>query len=95
MGGVLLPGGKIIPLIPVLSYTYHASPGTLAAAVNDANNGSSTITAFGVTLPIVAAAVGFALIVLAVLLWIRGRSKGRPTGMVHPERHPAPTGGRG
>lgn len=93
MGGIALPGGKFIPLLPVLAYTYHASPASLSAAVNDANNGSSTITTWGVTVPITAAAVGFALVLLAVFLWMRGRSKGRPAGTVRPERHPAPAGG--
>ncbi len=92
-GGIALPGGTIIPVIPVLSYTYHASPASLSAAVNDAVNGSNTITTWGVTVPIIAAAVGFVLVVLAVFLWLRGGSRGRPTGLAHPERHPAPAGG--
>ena len=93
MGGITLPNGKIIPLVPVLKYSYHASPASLSAAVNDANNGSSTITTWGVTVPIAAAAAGFVLIVLAVFLWMRGRSRGRPTEVAAPERHPAPSGG--
>jgi Porin PorA len=93
MAGIALPQGKIIPVLPVLSYTYHASPASLSAAVNDANSGSSTITALGVTVPIAAAAVGFVLAVLAVFLWMRGTSRGRPTEPAPPERHPAPTGG--
>jgi len=95
MGGIALPNGRIIPLLPVLSYTYHASPSSLSAAVNDANNGSSTITTWGVAVPIAAAGVGFILAVLAVFLWMRGRSKGRPAGTAAPERHPAPTGSGG
>ena len=93
MGGIALPNSTIIPLIPVLAYTYHASPASLSAAVNDANNGSSTITAWGVTAPIAAAAVGFALVLLAIFLWMRGGSRGRPARTVHPERHPAPASG--
>jgi hypothetical protein len=93
MGGIALPGGRVIPLLPVLAYTYHASPSSLSAAVNDANSGSSTITTRGVTVPITAASVGFVLIVLAAFLWMRGRSSGRPGGTAHPERHPAPAGG--
>jgi hypothetical protein len=93
MGGIALPGGRIIPVFPVLAYTYHASPASLSAAVNDANSGSSTITTWGVTVPITAAAVGFVLVVLAVFLWMRGGSRGRPAETVHPERHPAPAGG--
>jgi hypothetical protein len=94
MGGIAVPGGKVIPLIPVLAYTYHASPASLSAAVNDANNGSDTISTWGVVAPIAAAAAGFALIVLAVFLWMRGRGKGLAT-TAHPHRHPAPTGSRG
>ncbi len=93
MGGVALPSGKIIPLIPVLSYTYHATPASLTAAVNDANSGSSAITTWGVTVPIAAAATGFALVLLAVFLWVRGTSRGRPTGTDRPMRHPTPAGG--
>ena len=92
MGGVALPNGTIIPLIPVLAITYHTSAASMSAAVDDANSGSSAITLLGVTLPIVALAVGFVLIVLAVYLWMRGTSRGRPTGIAHPERHPTPTG---
>lgn len=93
MGGIALPGGKIIPVMPVLSYTYHATPSSLSDAVSDANNGSSAITTWGVTVPITGAAVGFVLVVLAGFLWMRGRSRGRPAGTAHPERHPAPAGG--
>ncbi len=92
-GGIALPNGTIIPVFPVLAYTYHASPASLSAAVNDANSGSSTITTWGVTVPITAAVVGFVLVVLAAFLWMRGRSRGRPTATAHPERHPAPAGG--
>ena len=93
MAGIALPSGRIIPVLPVLSYTYHASPASLSAAVTDANNGSSTITTWGVTVPITAAAVGFVLAVLAIFLWMRGTSRGRPTETAPPERHPAPAGG--
>ncbi len=92
MAGIALPNGTIIPVMPVLAYTFHATSTSLSEAVNDANNGSSAITLFGVTLPIVALAVGFVLIVLAVYLWMRGRSRGRPAGIAQPERHPSPTG---
>jgi Porin PorA len=93
MGGIALPNGKVIPVIPVLAYTYHATPASLSDAVNDANSGSSAITTWGVTVPITAAAVGFVLLVLAVLLWMRGNSSGRTAGTARPERHPAPAGG--
>jgi len=92
MGGIALPTGKIIPLIPVLADTYRASPSSLQAAVNDANSGSSAITTFGVVVPIVAACVGFLLVVLAVILWMRGRSRGRPVDQRHGESHPSPAG---
>jgi|HubBroStandDraft_6_1064221.scaffolds.fasta_scaffold25516_2 hypothetical protein len=91
-GGIALPNGTIIPLIPVLADTYHASPASLQAAVNDANNGSTTITTWGVTVPIIAAAVGFVLVVLAVFLWMRGRSRGRPVDVSPGQRHPSPAG---
>ena len=93
MGGIALPSGKVIPVLPVLAYTYHASPASLSAAVNDANSGSSAITTWGVTVPIAAAAVGFVLLVLAIFLWMRGGTRGRPSGTVRPESHPAPAGG--
>jgi hypothetical protein len=93
MGGIALPDGKIIPVLPVLAYTYHATPASLSAAVNDANSGSSAITTWGVTVPITAAAVGFLLLVLAAFLWTRGGTRGRPTGTARLERHPAPAGG--
>jgi len=94
MGGIALPGGKIVPLFPILSDTYHATPSSLSAAVTDAKNGGSTITTWGVAVPIAAAAVGFLLVVAAILLWLRGRSRGRPVEYVQPERHPSPTGVR-
>ncbi|TVZ05929.1 DUF3068 domain-containing protein [Trebonia kvetii] len=93
MGGIALPNGQILPVLPVLAYTYHATPASLSDAVNDANSGSSTITTLGVTGPITAAAVGFVLLVLAALLWIRGGSKGRPARTASTERHPAPASG--
>jgi hypothetical protein len=93
-GGIVLPGGKLIPLFPVLADTYHASPSSLSAAVKDANNGSSAITTWGVAVPIAAASVGFLLVLLAILLWLRGRSRGRPVEYVPPARHPSPSGVR-
>src|SRR5215471_1442784 len=79
MGGIALPNGTIIPVLPVLAMTYHTSPASMSAAVSDANSGSSMITLFGVTLPIVAASAGFVLVLLGAFLWMRGTSKGRPT----------------
>jgi len=73
VGGVVLPTGKIIPVLPVLSDSYQASPASAQSAASDARNGSNTIQTFGATLPIVAAAVGFVLLVTAVVLWMRGR----------------------
>jgi hypothetical protein len=92
MGGIALPNGKIIPLIPILADTYHASSSSLNATVSDAKNGSSTITTWGVTVPIIGAVVGFLLVVLAVFLWLRGRSRGRPVEPSQPQRHPSPAG---
>lgn len=92
MGGIALPTGKVIPLIPVLSDTFHASPASLSAAVSDAKNGSSTISTWGVWVPIAAAAVGFVLVVAAILLWIFGRSRGRPVMVSGGERQPSPAG---
>jgi hypothetical protein len=91
MGGVKLPSGQIVPLIPVLSNSYHMSPASMSQAVNDAKNGSSTITVLGVTLPIIFAALGFLLVVLAVFLWMRKRSRGKPVEREQP-RHPSPAG---
>lgn len=90
MGGIALPNGKIIPILPVLAMTYHTSPSSVTAAVNDANNGASIINTWGVTVPIAAAAVGFVLVMLAIYLWMRGGSRGRLTGIPHPHRHPSP-----
>ena len=92
MGGVRLPTGMIVPLIPVLGYSYHMSPASMSQAVTDAKNGSSAITTWGVTVPIIAAALGFLLVVLAVLLWMRKRSRGKPVEREHGQRHPSPAG---
>ncbi len=91
-GGIALPNGTIVPVLPVLADTYHATPASLSTAVTDANNGSSTITTWGVTVPIAAASVGFVCVVIAVLLWIRGRSRGRPVEVSPGQRHPSPAG---
>jgi Porin PorA len=90
--GVALPNGTIVPVLPVIDYSYHASPSSLSAAVSDANSGSNAISIWGVYIPIAFAALGFVLVVLAVLLWMRGRSRGRPVEMPHGQRHPSPTG---
>jgi hypothetical protein len=92
MGGVKLPTGQIVPVIPVLAYSYHMSPASMSQAVNDATSGSSAITALGVTVPIIAAAIGFLLLVLAVFLWMRKRSRGKPVEREHGQRHPSPAG---
>jgi hypothetical protein len=90
MAGIALPNGKVIPVLPVLAYTYQASSASLSDAVSDANSGSSTITTWGMIVPIAATLAGLFLVVLGVLLWMRGSSRGRPTGTAHPERHPSP-----
>jgi hypothetical protein len=76
----------------VLADSYHASSSSLSQAVNDANNGSGAINTWGVALPIALAALGFLLVVVAILLWLRKRSRGRPVEREHPERHPSPAG---
>ncbi len=98
VGGVALPTGKIVPVLPVLSDSYHASPASVQAAADDATNGSNTIQTFGTTLPIVAAVVGFVLLALAVIFWMRGRRHGvaGPTPEVGGTAPQAPrTGARG
>jgi hypothetical protein len=92
MGGIALSNGSIAPVIPILSDSYHASPASLSAAVTDAKNGSSAISIVGVYLPIALAAAGFLLVVLAILLWIRKRSRGRPADAGYGQRHPSPAG---
>ncbi len=76
MAGISLPNGKVVGLIPVLADSFKYTPGSVQAAVNDANNGSNTINALGVTIPIIAAAAGLVLVVIAIILWIRGRERG-------------------
>ncbi len=88
---VRLPGGGLAPVTPVLSDSYHASPSSLSAAVSDANSGSGAITAFGVALPLALLVLGALLVVAAILLWIRKRSRGRPVSGYQP-RHPSPAG---
>jgi Porin PorA len=73
MGGVALSGGKIIPVIPVLADSYRGSNASVQAAAADATNGGNTIQAFGTIVPIVAAVLGFVLVVIAVVLWMRSR----------------------
>ncbi|HXP18718.1 MAG TPA: porin PorA family protein [Streptosporangiaceae bacterium] len=80
MGGVALPQGKVVPLLPVLVDSYQGSQGSVQAAATDAKNGSNTITTFGTAVPIAAAAVGFVLVVIAVVLWMRARRRG--TGQI-------------
>jgi hypothetical protein len=92
MGGIKLPNGTFAPVVPVLSDSYHATPGSLSAAVTDAKNGNNAISALGVDLPIGLAALGFVLVVLAIFLWMRKRSRGRPVDAGHGQRHPSPAG---
>ncbi len=91
-GAIALPNGTLIPIFPILSDTYHATPASLSQAVADAKNGSTTISTWGVTVPIICLCVGFVLLVAAVLLWIRGRSRGRPVEVSEGQRHPSPVG---
>jgi Porin PorA len=91
-GNIALPNGKLIPIFPILSDTYHASPASLSQAVTDAKNGSTTISTWGVTVPIICLCIGFVLVVAAVVLWLLGRSRGRPVQMPERQRHPSPAG---
>lgn len=76
VGGVAIPGGKIIPVLPVLVDSYKGSQASVQAAATDAKNGSNTIQTVGTTVPIVAAVVGFVLVVIAIILLLRGRRRG-------------------
>jgi Porin PorA len=89
---IKLPNGTLTPVAPVLSDSYHASPSSLSAAVTDANNGSSDITTWGVSVPIALASLGFLFVVAAVILWLRKRSRGKPVEVDHGQRHPSPAG---
>jgi hypothetical protein len=91
-GNIALPNGKLIPVFPILSDTYHASPASLSQAVSDAKNGSTTISTWGVTVPIICLCLGFVLVVAAVILWLLGRSRGRPVDTSERRRHPSPVG---
>jgi hypothetical protein len=91
-GVIALPGGKLVPIFPILSDTYHASPASLTQAVNDAKSGSTTISTWGVTVPIICLCIGFVLVVAAVVLWLLGRNRGRPVQMREEQRHPSPVG---
>jgi hypothetical protein len=91
-GGIKLPNGTLAPVVPVLSDTYHATPSSLSAAVSDAKNGDNAISILGVDLPIAFAAFGFLLVVIAIILWTRKRSRGRPVDAGYGQRHPSPAG---
>jgi hypothetical protein len=94
VGSIVLPGGKLVPVFPVLSDTYAFTPSSVRSAVSDANNGSGTINGWGILAPILAGIVGFLLLVAAALLWTRGRRHG-VSGPEHrvggPSRAPART----
>jgi hypothetical protein len=91
-GNIAMPNGTLIPIFPILSDTYHASPASLSQAVSDAKNGSTTISTWGVTVPIICLCIGFVLVVAAVILWLLGRSRGRPVETREQQRHPSPVG---
>ncbi len=76
VGGIALPKGRFIPVLPVLADSYKQSSSSVQAAATDASNDGNTITTWGTTVPIVAAAVGFGLVLIAIFLWIRGRRHG-------------------
>ena len=94
VGSIVMPGGKLVPVFPVLSDTYAFTPSTVRSAVSDANNGSGAINGWGILAPILAGIVGFLLLVAAALLWIRSRRHG-VSGPEHraggPSRDPART----
>ncbi len=89
---VKLPTGTLAPVTAVLSDSYHASPSSLASAVSDANSSGSAISALGVDLPIAFLALGFLLLVAAIILWMRKHSRGRPVDAGYEPRHPSPAG---
>jgi hypothetical protein len=74
--GVAAPTGPVVPVLPVLVDSYKASPASVQAAATDAKNGSNTIQMLGTTIPIIAAAVGLVLVIIAVVLLMRGRPHG-------------------
>lgn len=76
VASIVMPGGKLVPVFPVLSDTYAYTSPTVGSAVSDAKNGSSTINTWGTGVPIAAGIVGFLLLLAAALLWLRGRRHG-------------------
>jgi Porin PorA len=98
VGGVALPNGRFVPLLPVLADSYKQSSSSVQAAATDATNDSNTITTWNTTVPIAVVAVGFVLVVIAVFLWIRGRRHGvggPPHGVSGPSMDPAHADTRG
>jgi hypothetical protein len=73
---IVLPGGRLVPVFPVLADSFAFTPSTVHSAVSDATNGSGTINTWANAVPIAAGLVGFVLVVAAALLWIRGRRHG-------------------
>lgn len=94
VGAIMMPGGKLVPVFPVLADNYRYTSSTVHSAVNDAKNGSGTINGWGILAPILAGIAGFLLLLAAALLWIRGRRHG-VRGPEHraggPSRDPART----
>jgi hypothetical protein len=92
VGNIVMPGGTLIPVFPVLSDTYSYTPSSVHSAVSDATSGSGTMNGWGILAPILAGIAGFLLLVAAALLWIRGRRHG-VSGPEHrtggPTRDPA------
>jgi Porin PorA len=76
MAGIPLPNGKVVSLIPVLADSFKGTPASVQAAATDAKNSSNAINTLGVTIPIIATVVGFVLVVIAIILWFRGRGRG-------------------
>jgi Porin PorA len=87
-GGIALPGGKLVPVFPVLSDSYAFTSSSVSAAVSDANNGSGAINLWGIVVPIVVGIVGALLLVAAAMLWLRSRRHG-VAGPAHAARGPS------
>jgi hypothetical protein len=76
LASIVLPGGRLVPVFPVLADSYAFTTSSVHSAVSDANNGSGTVNTWATGVPIALGLVGFVLVVAAALLWIRGRRHG-------------------
>ena len=71
-------GSTLIPMAPIMDFTYTDTPATLKAAVNDAKDNASQMTLITDTLPAISLVTGLVLIVVGVGLIGYRR---RPTAM--------------